>query len=225
MKKIKIFVMTLLLLCAFGCENNALKNEVEKDNTETKEREYYGYQDVSYSWAYEVNDYTKVIDKATKILKIKVLDIQDGTFEFSSGTSALPLSPIKVEVLEVLYGQNDDININTIYKQGGDVTVKQMRDFFPIEKIQKMGLDKLSDEEAEKKYISYNSTMSSVELEKGEIYVVTLKDWNSDGITFITPSGYGVFKLNEISTLGLNSGETYTNTITNKIVDINAFRK
>lgn len=225
MKKIKIFMIVSLVLCTFGCGNSSLKNDDANNELETKQREYYGYQDFSYSWVYEVTDYTKVIDKATKILKVKVLDVGDGTFEFSSGVSASPLSSIKIEVLEVLYGEEEDININTIYKEGGDVTVKQMREFYPSEKIAKMGLDKLSDEEAKTKYVSYNSTMSSVKLEKDGIYVVTLKEWNSEDILFVTPAGYGVFELNPVSTLGLDSTETYINPITDKVVDINEFRK
>ena len=220
----KILVITLLSMFLIGCENETLKSEEVYDSEleqQAEKRDYYGYQEFEYSWVYDVSDYTKVIDNATKILKVKVLDTGDGTFEFSSGVSASPLSLVEVEVLEVLYGNNSDMDITTIYKEGGDVTIEQMIDYYPSEKIEKMGLDDISIEEAKNKYMAFET----IDLEKDGIYILTLKQWNDENIWFITPSGYGVFKLNDINTLETNSNETYTNFITNKTVDIAEFRK
>lgn len=220
----KILVITLLSMFLIGCENETLKSEEVYDSKleqQAEKRDYYGYQEFEYSWVYDVSDYTKVIDNATKILKVKVLDTGDGTFEFSSGVSASPLSSVEVEVLEVLYGNNSDMDITTIYKEGGDVTIEQMIDYYPSEKIEKMGLDDISIEDAKNKYMVFET----IELEKDNIYILTLKKNDNENIWFITPSSYGVFKLNDINTLETNSNETYTNIITNKTVDIAEFRK
>ena len=156
----KILVITLLSMFLIGCENETLKSEEVYDSKleqQAEKRDYYGYQEFEYSWVYDVSDYTKVIDNATKILKVKVLDTGDGTFEFSSGVSASPLSLVEVEVLEVLYGNNSDMDITTIYKEGGDVTIEQMIDYYPSEKIEKMGLDDISIEEAKNKYMAFET--------------------------------------------------------------------
>ena len=220
----KILVITLLSMFLIGCENETLKSEEVYDSKleqQAEKRDYYGYQEFEYSWVYDVSDYTKVIDNATKILKVKVLDTGDGTFEFSSGVAASPLSSVEVEVLEVLYGDNSDMDITTVYKEGGDVTIEQMIDYYPSEKIEKMGLDDISIEDAKNKYMAFET----IELEKDNIYILTLKKNDNENIWFITPSSYGVFKLNDINTLETNSNETYTNIITNKTVDIAEFRK
>lgn len=227
LKKVLGFIIAMLLLT--GCEKELKDNINKKDEAANNQKEYYGTQEVNFSWTYNVRDYTEVIDKAKKILKVKVIGKEDATFEYSdisnnSIGSGLPLTPIKVEVLEVLYGDTDDINIDTIYIQGGDVTIKQMKGFFTSEKIAKMGLDKISDEEAERKYISYNLTGSS-SIKNDKVYIFTLGKWDSADIYFITPMEYGAFELNESTTYKLNQKETYTNAITNQSVDIDAFRK
>jgi len=215
MNKLKMLIVVTLLLCTFGCENNSFQDSA---------RDYYGFQDIEYSWAYDVTDYTKVINNAQRILKVKIVEINDGTFKYATNNNSRPLTPIKVEVLDVLYGEEEDKDIKEIYQIGGDVTIEQMKNYYPIEKIKKMGLDKVSDSDSKTKYISYRSE-SLANLEVNQVYVVNLVNGSFDEALVISPDGYGVFKLNESTTLSLNSNETYTNVITNKIINVNDFKK
>ncbi len=206
----KIIITLPLIFLMFGCETKDLDSDKEQP------RNYHGEQQIEYSWAYDVSDYEKIIENSDGILKVKIQEIGDGTFKYSTGDGDYPISPIKVEVLDVLYGTTDDKNITEIYQAGGDVTITQMIDYYSESKINKMGLDTIDAAERDKTYVSYD-VLDAKELEVGKTYIVCLKNKVDNQPNFISASGYSVFELED--------NENYKNIVTDKIVSINEFKK
>lgn len=216
----KILAISFVLLILSGC-NNKQFDSTNNDNN-VNEKEYYGTQTMEMSWAYEVQDAQKVIDNSQAIVKVKILSLEPGTFEYANGVNGYPMTPINVEVIETLKG-DIDLGYMKIYQPGGDVTIKQMIDYYPPEKVEKMGLSNLSNDEINKytKFIVNDST----ELEVNKIYVIALRNGDFETPSIIAPCGYGIFELNDTNSLQSTGNELYKNVLTDTLLDIDDFKE
>lgn len=174
-------------------DNNKLNNsDNNQDNINTPEinLDIYSVIDKETSWAYDVSNTETLSEKADVIVKVKVLEIGNGTYKYTP--NLLPTTPIYVETLEVLKG---DVNsqINMVLKRGGTVTVKEVIENSPSTSVNKMGLDKLTEEEQNRKYILYNER-GNYDLKVGETYVIALRKGN-DGNYYISANGYSIFNI------------------------------
>ena len=161
----------------------------------------YSVIDRENSWAYDVSNTKILFEKSDIIVKVKVLKIGESTYEYTPKLS--PTTPIYVETLEILKGSVDK-NINMILKRGGSVTVRDFIENSPSTSVNKMGLNNLTEEEKNTKYIIYNES-GNYDLEVGKIYVVALKK-DDNGVCYISANGYSVFEI--------SAKELYTNVLT-----------
>lgn len=179
-----------LLLCQ---NNNKFDNrDNNKDNINTPEinLDIYSVIDKETSWAYDVSNTEILSEKADVIVKVKVLEVGNGTFKYTP--NLLPTTPIYVETLEVLKGDVSN-QINMVLKRGGIVTVKEVIENSPSTSVNKMGLNNLTEEEQNRKYILYNES-GNYDLKVGETYVIVLRKGN-DGNYYISANGYSVFNI------------------------------
>lgn len=160
------------------------------------------------SWAYNVSDTQLIANNSDYIVKVKVLNIGDGTYEYSPNSN--PTTPIKVEILSILKGDKN-VQISQILKWGGYVTIEEFINNNPAEQIEKMGLNKLSKLEQQSKYIQYEE-MGNYDFQVGNTYVIALRE-NKNGNFFIVANGYGIFEEDEIS-------KKYINVLTKKDLNI-----
>lgn len=117
-----------------------------KDNIDKKDILYSGGTSASYS---AEGDYISQSKEAEAIIIAKVEGKGEGR-KLSRG--GLIFTPINVEVLDVLKGDKNR-DFSTIEQVGGVTTARNYRDFNFETSNEKMGLDKLSDEELDNKYI------------------------------------------------------------------------
>ena len=222
MKKIVLSLIAVGLLFSFGCsknDNNSTgnNNENEKQFVESNPvdgKKIFATFSKSNSWTVEptVNN---LVQESDSIARIKVLSKDEPLF-FET-LDPFPLTPINVEVLEILSG--DEISSPTkIYESGGTVSVEKIAKNFDEEKIKKMGIDTLSEEEKATNYIEYSSE-TQYPLNEGEEYLVILYKQPSN-IYLIAAEGYGVFKTNDtINTL--SKSKIYNNVLTDEEFSIN----
>lgn len=203
-----MFVCCLLLFQSNNkfdnTDNNRFDNvDNDKDNINNLETnlDIYSIVDKENSWAYDVSNTETLYEKADIIIKAKVLEIGKGTYKYTPNLS--PTTPIYVETLEVLKG-NVDSNINIILKRGGVVTVREVIENSPSTSVNKMGLNLLTEEEKNTKYIVYNED-GNYDLEVGKTYVIALRNGN-DGNYYISANGYSIFQV--------SNQKIYTNVLT-----------
>lgn len=190
-------------------DNKKVNNGIEKiDNNIKKnivdESKIYNTIEYSYFWAFDVSNPKLIAEDADYIIKVKVLGIEDSTYKYSPNFD--PTTPIKVETLSILKGDKN-VNINQILKWGGIVTIEEYIKNSPITSIEKMGLNKLSDEEKKTKYMKIEEP-GNYDLEIGKTYVVNLIE-NENGNLFIGANGYSVFEV-----IGVPINEKYKNVLT-----------
>ena len=161
-----------------------------KDNTDEKDILYSG--DISVEYSCE-GDYISQSKEAEAIIIAKVEGKGEGR-KLTRG--ALIFTPIKVEVLDVLKGDKNR-DFSTIEQIGGVTTARNYRDLNFETSNEKMGLDKLSDEELDNKYIaSYPEAFK--ELKKGGVYVFYLGDPENEKENFIIQmDAYSILSLDE----------------------------
>lgn len=206
-----IFMVTgYLLLCQsnnrFDKNNTKLDNNQDNINKSEINLDIYSIVDKETSWAYDVSNTDTLSEKADIIVKVKVLNIGEGTYEYTPNLS--PTTPIYVETLEVLKG-NKNKQINMILKRGGTVRVKEVIENCPSTSVNKMGLNTLTEEEKNTKYILYNES-GNYDLEVGKTYVIALRNGKDDNY-YISANGYSIFHV--------SNQEVYTNVLTgNKLI-------
>ena len=190
--------------------DNEIKEDDKIDNVSDSIEIYMTIQNnQELSWAYDITNSKLVYEKADYVIKVKVLDIGKGTYEYSAKNQN-PTTPIKVETLEKLKG-DEEKNITQILQWGGIVSVEDVIKNTPETSVNKMGLNKLSDEEKQTKYIKYEES-GNFDFEIGKTYIVALIV-SKDGNFYIGANGYSIFESN-------SKDNVYTNVITNNKLEI-----
>lgn len=228
MKKKIIYGIIIAILIAvviigiIAIKNNkkllSKKNETNtKETTIAKATEHEIYQTVrsENNWAIDPRDPKNLLKLDGILLKIKVKSIGDAVF--LPKTSEMndpyrPYTPVKVEIIQNLFGKDINIKDNTLYMCGGDIKLSEYEKSIDNVDKQRLGIDKLSNTEKENKYMRIQMEYS-YDLKENNEYIVIINSIG-DGRYQIVNAGYGIFTI-EQSTLNLK------NVLTNKILKIN----
>lgn len=208
--KSKVFLLGLLFILilvigftiAFSNKNNnkvvAVNNEKVVDSTNIDEKQIYGtFAGGEMSWAIDPKD-PKEILKASKrwdvsVVKVKVKSIEEAMFLEKTDKFYVrnPFTPIKIEIQNQLYGKKIK-DLDTVYLDGGNVRISELIKNRDAETAEKMGLDKLTEQQKNEMYMSYTSEYD-YKLKVGEEYeLILVKQGN--GTHTISIYGYGIFK-------------------------------
>ena len=137
----------------------------------------------------------------THILKIKVLEILDGEILPKMKHYYNPYqtcTPIKVELIENIYGEEISLKENIIYMTVGKIRISNLIKHLDSVDIDRMGLDTLTQEEQENKFIKYSSEFS-YDIKEGEEYTIIVGKMD-EGIYKIIEEGCGIFVTDNIDT-------------------------
>lgn len=187
-------------------ENNYINDDTKaSENTKIPEDQIYAYSTSMNSWAIDPENPEELIVDSAAVVKIKVISIGRAKF-FDSLDRFKPLTPVKVEIIEVLSGENLS-GEKTIYTDGGEILISEQIKHLP-QQSEKMGLTKLEPEKQNSTYISYTSEYD-YDFEIGNEYVVILYK-QVNGIYTVIANGYGIFK---------QENQIYKNVITGKGFD------
>ena len=102
---------------------------------------------------------------------------------------------LKIKVLEILDGT---VKENIIYMTGGKIRISNLIKHLDSVDIDRMGLDTLTQEEQENKFIKYSSEFS-YDIKEGEEYTIIVGKMD-EGIYKIIEEGCGIFVTDNIDT-------------------------
>lgn len=181
MAALAIILLTVIAILHFNTD--FLKPKIKE------EKKIYATQSAEASWAYPVGEIDYIIESSEYILKVEIMEKEPSFFEKKD---MFPRTPIKVRVIEVLKGDTTKKEM-TIYQTGGIVTLKQVIEYTSEDRVNKMGLDKVAEEDLENQYMVYEFA-GHHNLEEGKEYVVCISSNNlfANGFTIfeITEDGY-----------------------------------
>lgn len=182
---------------------------IEEKNTKTKEQNEVLYtliSEASYSKDPRIpENLLDVID--THILKIKVIKILEGEIlpkMQNYYNPYTPCTPIKVELIENIYGNNIALKEDIIYMKGGKIRISNLINHLDDVDIDRMGLGTLTEAEKENKFINYTSEFS-YDIQEGKEFVVIVGKMD-EGIYQIVDEGCGIF-IEDISNNTTNTTE------------------
>lgn len=128
------------------------------------------------------------------ILKVKIVEILDGEIlpkmKYYNNPFE-PCTPIKVELIDNIYGDSITLKDNIIYMSGGNIKISNLINNLDEVDINRMGIDTLSKEDKENKYIKY-SREYSYDMKVGNEYIIIVGKMD-DGIYKIVEEGCGIF--------------------------------
>lgn len=224
MKRILVLIAFSLLM--MGCSN--LSDDV--NNTQT--RKYVNEQKliddnqifaVGYTegmYAYDITDPENLIEMHAGAVVVDLVlgDIKMGVMDETG--SDIPLKPIEVVDYEVLSG-NLKSDLSLVYMDGGLIDVKSYVDVVGVERVEKFGLNALSETEQKETYLVFDFEYD-FDFEQGERYTVILVP-DLAGRYVINLSGYGMFtrEQNARSASGLKNVITEKE-LTDKVIELAA---
>src|SRR5699024_3876475 len=124
-------------------ENNA---EIPKDSVafeKTEKEKVIIPVDIENSWAFDVSQPEEIFKDAELAVAIRVNSVDEMGF-FVDPESGTPVTPIHVEIIEVLTGKIAS-GETAIYQWGGLVSARQEIEISDPERVRKYGWDKLTD--------------------------------------------------------------------------------
>ena len=128
------------------------------------------------------------------IVKVKVKNIEEAEFLPTTryyNNPYAPCTPIEIEVISNLYGDDITPNDNKIYISGGDIRISNLEKSLDETDIERLGINNLSNDEKMNEYMRYSSEYS-YDFEVGKEYVLILGDIG-DGFYKIVDDGCGIF--------------------------------
>ncbi len=224
-----ILIIILLIVSSIFIYNIIINNSKNNENINIGEQQNNEEKnDILFSQTIEAT-YSKdpkipenlldVVD--THILKIKVSEILEAKIlpkMENYYNPYQPCTPIKVELIENLYGEDIVLKDDIIYMQGGKIRISELIKHLDDVDIERMGLNTLTKEEKENKFIKY-STEYSTDIQEGKEYVVIIGKMDN-GVYTIVDEGCGIFVAENIN---LTADDTSTVNQTNGIVLKNIF--
>lgn len=171
-------------------ENNA---EIPEDNIafEKNEKEKVITPiDIENSWAFDVSQPEEIFKDAELAVAIRVNSV-DEMGVFINPESGTPVTPIHVEIIEVLTGKITSSE-TAIYQWGGLVSLRQEIDISNPERIKKYGWDRLTNEQLDQTYFDYKGE-GYFDFTPGNEYVVALQEDEVTGDLYLGANGYDVF--------------------------------
>lgn len=216
MKKLIILLLiTVPLLVGCSETNSKQTSDILNDkeiasSNDIETSQIFGTFTSENSWAFDPTITENLIDSSQSIVKIKVVSIEKSNF-IQSLNSDRPLTPLNVEVVENLSGENLSGELK-IYSFGGKVLISDLIKHLPQQTIEKMELNTLSTEQQNSMYISYESE-EDYDFKVGKEYVVILNKQPNDILT-VFASGYGIFQSDDVNSK--TSKKIYKNILTGK---------
>lgn len=220
MRRIFLFLIMSILLLTVGCSKTTTYNNTKsltenEENISSREPEnsnIYGFVESNANWAVDPTP-ENLLSDSYSVLKIKVDSIENAQF-IDNLNYKKPFTPINVEVITVLAGENISGNI-TIYTIGGDVLLSEVIKHQPSETTEKMGLNKTPQSVKDSTYIKYSSDHDySFEVDKE--YVVIL-DKQDNNIYTVAANGYGIFNCQNYMR---STDETFTNVLSGEKLNL-----
>ncbi len=194
-------------------ENNA---EIPKDSVafeKTEKEKVIIPVDIENSWAFDVSQPEEIFKDAELAVAIRVNSVDEMGF-FVDPESGTPVTPIHVEIIEVLTGKIAS-GETAIYQWGGLVSARQEIEISDPERVRKYGWDKLTDEELDQTYFDYKGEGYFTFI-PGNEYVVALQQDEVTGDLYLGANGYDVFiRLeNNITSFSSSNDTILTNVLT-----------
>ena len=203
-----------LVLCIIILQNKNIKSKLAKENInqneitkeyeiaersiiqkENSQKEIYDTIMSETSYSLDPTIPSNLLKGANRhIVKVKVKSI--GEAEFIPTTSYYnnpyePCTPIEIEVISNLYGDNIIPKDNKIYISGGDIRIANLEKKLDKTDTERLGINNLSNDEKMHKYMRYISKYS-YDFEIGKEYVLILGDIG-DGFYKVVDDGCGIF--------------------------------
>jgi hypothetical protein len=217
--------MTLLTILYLGLDRQETKMQQEhaghQINTGFKnaeesvrfleEKDIYGTYESENSWAFDPREPENLFTADGSVVQIKVLSLDEAKILPKTETfyTDRPYTPIEVIIQETLDG-NQLSGKKTIYVQGGDLRISNLLESWDKNRVSLLGLDKLTKDEQESKFMSFTSEYD-YEMEPGKEYAVILAKQQTKGeIYTVMARGYGIFEIDETK----NGGKIFRNVIT-----------
>ena len=199
-------------------KNTNIENVVEKKVlNNSQDDNIVRVVEMQSNYAIDPKEPANLINKERSILlKIKINKIGDAEFLFKNGSFGnpyIPFSPIFVEVLEDYTKKNIQLKDNILYVEGGKIKISEYEKSIDDVDKNRMGIDTMTNEEKNSKYIKY-AFPESYNFEIGKEYIVIAKEIGN-GFYGILNGGYSVFEPNRSVERSLNTFDL-KNVITKK---------
>ena len=176
------------------------KNSESKDS-KTNEKNIFGTFEMSANWAKDPLVPENIIEMSKNCAVIKAKIISVGEAKFLNEKDPSPYTPVEVEIEEILDGTLEKGN-KTIYVEGGEIKVSEVLKTLNEAEKEKMGLNKISEDEANNMFIIYE-TEEDYKMELGNEYILVLS--NKDN-SIVMANGYGIFVEEDGSIINVLTG-------------------
>jgi hypothetical protein len=189
-----------------------IKNAEESKRFQ-EEKDIYGTFESENSWVSDPREPENLFRASGSVVQLKVLSISEAKILPKTETfyTDMPFTPIEVTIEETIDGYPLS-GKKTIYIQGGDLRISNLVETWDENRVSKMGLNKLTKEEQESKFMSFTSEYD-YEMEPGKEYAVILVRQQTEGeIYTVMARGYGIFEIEETE----KGEKIYRNVITGK---------
>jgi hypothetical protein len=192
--------------------NAGIKNEKESKWFQ-EEKDIYETFESENSWLSDPKEPENLFRASGSVVQIKVLSISEAKIlpKTENFYTDRPFTPIEVTIQETIDG-NPLSGKKTIYVQGGDLRISNLVEAWDKNRVTLLGLNKLTKEEQESKFMSFISEYD-YEMKPGKEYAVILaKQQTEEEIYTVMARGYGIFEIEE----NKNGGKLYRNVITGR---------
>jgi hypothetical protein len=217
-------LLTILVLGLLGQETKLFEEHaghqiyagitnVEESKRFQEEKDIYGTFESENSWVFDPREPENLFRASGSVVQIKVLSISEAKIlpKTENFYADRPFTPIEVTIQETIEG-NPLSGKKTIYVQGGDLRISNLVESWDKNRVSLLGLNKLTKEEQESKFMSFTSEYD-YEMEPGKEYAVILAKQQTEGeIYTVMARGYGIFEIEE----NKNGGKIYRNVITGR---------
>jgi hypothetical protein len=196
-----------------GHQINTGSKNTEESVRFQEEKDIYGTIESENSWAFDPREPENLFTTDGSVVQIKVLSLDEAKIlpKTEPFYTDRPYTPIKVTIQETLDG-NQLYGRKTIYVQGGDLRISNLVESWDKNRVSLLGLNKLTKEEQESKFMSFTSEYD-YKMEPGREYAVILAKQQTDGeIYTVMARGYGIFEIEE----NKNGGKLFRNAITGR---------
>lgn len=190
-----IITIAILLVSKNTNIPTATANILQMENQNEQEKKIFDVISSEASYKSDPTEPSNLLDSSNRyIIKVKVLDV--GEAEFLPKTDLYnnpytPSTPIKVEIIDTLYGENVQPKDDIIYISGGDIKVSNYEKNIDETDIARLGINELTEEEKESQYLRFtNKYFYNVEI--GQEYVVIVGKIGNDTYK-IVDEGCGIF--------------------------------
>ena len=190
-----IITIAILLVSKNTNIPTATANILQMENQNEQEKKIFDTISSEASYKADPTEPSNLLDSSNRyIIKVKVLDV--GEAEFLPKTDLYnnpytPSTPIKVEIIDTLYGENVQPKDNIIYISGGNIKISNYEKNIDETDIARLGINELTEGEKESQYLRFtNKYFYNVEI--GQEYVVIVGKIGNDTYK-IVDEGCGIF--------------------------------